>query len=95
MLTLLKQFAAKLNPNDVNVPRVGANTIFDQVLTTVYYVAGIVAVIVIIVAGIVYVTAQGDSGKIRTGKNAILGAVAGLVVVLAAFIITQYVLGKL
>lgn len=55
------------------------------------FIAGIVAMISIIVGGIRYVTANGDSSQIQSAKNTITYAVIGLVVVMMASAITGFV----
>lgn len=57
-------------------------------------VVGIIAVVMIIVGGIQYITSGGDSGNVTKAKNTILYAVIGLVVVALAQIIVQFVLGR-
>lgn len=78
----------------ISDPAVNANNILIQVLNTTYFWAGIVCVIIIIAAGYFYVTANGNAANIKRGKDAIMGAVIGLVVILLAFTITQFVLGR-
>lgn len=63
-----------------------------QLLMYVYMVAGIVAVIVIIIGGIRYATSAGDSSSVQSAKNTIQYAVVGLVVVIAAAAITEFVI---
>ena len=63
-----------------------------QLLATVYVVAGIVAVIVIVIGGIRYSTSAGDSSGIQAAKNTIMYAVVGLVVIIAAAAITDFVI---
>lgn len=77
----------------VNIPTVSAdqNTIAD-LLGTVYLWAGIIAVIVLVVAGFLYVTANGNEQTIKRAKEAILGSVVGLIVIMVAFVITQLVI---
>ncbi len=58
-----------------------------------YAVAGLIAVIVIIVGGIQYITAGGDPSKVAKAKNAILYAVIGLIIVILAAVITNFVIG--
>jgi hypothetical protein len=55
---------------------------------------GFVAVIMIIIGGLKYVTYSGDSSNINSAKNTILYAVVGLVVVALAQIIVKFVLAK-
>lgn len=97
-MRMLSFFAetAKVNPSDVGIndPVTNANGLVGGVLNTVYFWAGVVAVIVIIVAGYLYVTANANSQRITRAKDAIISAVVGLVVIVMAFVITQYVLGR-
>ena len=64
------------------------------VLTTVYTITGMVAVIVIIIAGYIFATSNGNAAKAQKARQAILYAVIGIIVVLMAFAITQYVIGN-
>ncbi len=57
-------------------------------------IVGIIAVIMIIVGGIRYITSGGDSGNVTAAKNTILYAVIGLVVVALAQIIVKFVLNR-
>ena len=58
------------------------------------WVAGIIAVIVVIIAGINYSLSSGDPAKTASAKNAILYAVIGLVIIANAIAITGYIIGK-
>ena len=78
----------------------GANEVALQnrirrVLETVYMWIGIIAVIVIVIGGIRYMTSTGEAEKIKGAKNTIMYAIIGLVVTLAAFAITEFILGAL
>ncbi len=57
-------------------------------------IVGIIAVVMIIVGGIQYITSSGDSGNIQKAKNTIMYAVIGLVVVALAQIIVKFVLER-
>lgn len=92
MMDLLYKFA--LTADEVGVPTTSSNDLLVGILNIVYFIAGSVAVIVIITAGIM-MTVQGDSpDKILKRKHMIGDAAAGLAVVLLAFTITQFVLGR-
>ncbi len=65
---------------------------FANILNTVYFWAGVVAVIVIIVAGFYYTLSQDNSQQVSRAKNAILGATIGLVVIFVAYAITTIVI---
>lgn len=68
------------------------NSILEDVINIFSLVVGIVAVIMIIVGGLKYITSGGDSGNVTGAKNTILYAVVGLVIVALAQIIVRYVL---
>lgn len=55
-------------------------------------IIGIVAVIMIMVAGYKYITANGDSGNLSSAKNTLIYAIVGLVVVAMSQFIVQFVL---
>lgn len=86
---------SKIDPADVGIdPVTDADKFASDFFNMVYFAAGIVCVIVIVAAGILYTTAGGDASKITKAKNALLYAVIGLVVVLMAFVITQFIIGR-
>lgn len=97
LVRILAEAPAKIDSGSIglNNPARDANGALTSILNVVYMVAGIVAVIVIVVAGYLYVTSSGDAAQTKRAKNAILGAVAGIVVIISAFTITQFVLGRL
>lgn len=78
-----------------NLPTTSANDILINSLHIVYFVAGIVAVIIIIVAGFTYVTSAGDAVATAKAKNTIMYAIIGLILVILAFAITQFIIGRL
>ncbi len=58
-------------------------------------VVGVIAVIMIIIGGLKYVTSNGDSNSISSAKNTIIYALIGIVVVAIAQSVVRFVLGKL
>ncbi len=70
------------------------NTLIKNILDVLSYVVGIVAVIMIIIAGFRYIVSGGESGGVTGAKNAILFAIVGIVIVAIAQIIVQFVLTK-
>lgn len=82
-----------VNPNaDKNVT---LESQIQLILNAVYVVIGMVAVIMIILGGVSYATSQGDAAKVKKGKDTILYGIIGLIVVLLAFAITNFVLTQL
>lgn len=80
--------------NQYGIPEINADQLLRDGINLAYYIAGIVAVIVIIIAGIMYATSLGDSGRVTRAKGMILYSVIGLGVLLAAFAITNFVMGR-
>ncbi len=94
MKYLLSIMAATLgSPGDIGIPeqKLDASSL-ATFLSGIYYIAGIIAVITIIVAGISYVTANGDAGKVTKAKNAIIYSAVGLVLIITAFAITNFIM---
>lgn len=73
----------------------GDGGVFRQITNTILYIVGIVAVIMLIVGGIRYITSGGDAKKVTDAKNTILYAIIGLVIALLAFAIVNFVIGVL
>ena len=73
----------------------GDNGVFKQVTNTNLYVVGIIAVIMLIIGGIRYVTSGGDAKKVTDAKNTVLYAIIGLVIAFLAFAIVNFVISAL
>lgn len=71
-----------------------ATDVLKNALNTFYFLTGAVAVIVIIWAGIQYATSAGNASGLTKAKNTLIYAIIGLVVVVCAFAITNFVMGK-
>ena len=95
---MIVQLAALLQTGSgkgqVDIPTLTADEVLKNGLNIVYFLAGVVAVIVIIIGGIYYATSSGDSGKVTKAKNMILYSVVGIVIILSAFAITNFVVGR-
>lgn len=78
----------------VDIPTGFKGDSLTPILNLVYTVAGLVAVIAIIIGGILYTTSDGDSGKLQKAKNAIVYSIVGLIFVILAAAITNFVLGS-
>ena len=94
--TWLLAATEKIDPNSVGLTGVqtDANKALEGILTTVYTWAGIICIIVIVMAGYYYTTSSGDSAGVQRAKQAIIGSVAGLIVTMMAFVVTQFALGR-
>lgn len=70
------------------------NNITHTLINVLTIIVGIIAVIMIIVGGLRYVTSGGDANKVSAAKNTLLYAIIGLVIVALAQVIVNFVLDK-
>jgi hypothetical protein len=63
-----------------------------RVVSIISYIAGIIAVIMIMVSGVRYMTSGGDSAKVGAAKTALIYALIGLAVVGLTQILIHFVL---
>jgi len=91
----LTNVAVAIDAEQQNIPELSAETVVQNVLYLVYFAAGITAVLTIIIAGFKYTVSGGDAAATAKAKNLILYSVVGLVVVVSAFLITNFVTGAL
>lgn len=98
MKGLLVYFATapeRIDAGRLGIPKVQAGDAqMASALNVVYFWAGVIAVIIIVIGGLLYVTSTGEPAKTKRAKDTILYAVVGLFVVIFAFVITQFVLGR-
>lgn len=94
-LVSVQSLALLGTPEDIGIPDITLNSgSVKSVLNVVYFIATVVAVIVIIVAGIIFSTSLGDTSKVSRARNTIIYAAIGLVVVIVAYSITAFVAGS-
>lgn len=91
-MNILDKFA--LSASDINIPTTSANTLFTNILNVVYFATGLTAVTVIIIAGFSMVVSGNNPSSVAKARMAILYSVIGIVVILSAFLITNFVVGK-
>lgn len=72
----------------------GTNGIILKAASLMSIIAGIAAVLVIMISGFLFITAGGDSNKISTAKNSLIYAIVGLVVIVLARAIVIFVVSR-
>lgn len=70
-----------------------AEDVVKNIISILFWIIGILAVIVIIYAGIIFITAAGNPGKVAQAKTMIIYAVIGLAVAILAYTIVNFVVG--
>jgi hypothetical protein len=74
------QTAAVANPLGFNT----VQGVFDTLLGSLQAIIVVLAMIAIVIGGILYITAGGDEGRLKTAKGAITAALVGLALGIAA-----------
>ena len=89
--------AAKCNVKDANTDTDGGSlwTTLSTIINVIVGALGVVAVIMIVLGGVQFVTAQGDASRVKKAKDTIMFAVIGLVVAILAWAIVNFVLGSI
>jgi len=88
---------ATASPGTVDCSATGKDTLQTVLRTALNLfsaIIGIIAVVMIMIAGLKYITSQGESANIATAKNSIIYAAIGLVVVALAQVIVRFVLTR-
>ena len=82
---------AQSNFTDDNLPKT-VWTIILTVLSDLFYVAGVLAVVLIIVSGIQFIMSAGDPGAAAKAKKSLTVTIVGLVITLLASVIVNTIL---
>jgi quinol-cytochrome oxidoreductase complex cytochrome b subunit len=86
---MIDQIAAIIN---ANIPKVEASAAtLSDVLSFVYGIVGVLAVVFIIVGGLRYAASGGNAASVTQAKNTITYAILGLILAILAYAITQFV----
>ena len=70
-------------------------TLIGQLINVLLGVLGIVFVILVVYAGFLYLTSQGEEGNVKKAKKLLTQAVIGLIIIIAAYAISSYVISAL
>lgn len=86
----------QLNDATAECPDTGGqvNGLLRTAINIFSVVIGFIAVIMIIISGLRYVTSAGDSNAVNGAKNTLLYAVIGLIIVVLSQVIVRFVLAK-
>lgn len=92
--SFLKEIAGVLGWGAIDAAIVAAPTLSSlalKVLNFLLSIIGVLAIIMLVIGGLIYLTAAGDENKAETGKKIVTYAVVGVGVALAALVITTQV----
>ena len=96
-LTHFKQIAQTvIDSKSLNIPQKGLTSVtVDNIMKIVFGTLGAIALIIIIIAGIKFMTSQGNPEALAKARNTIIYAAVGLAVAVGAFSIVTFVIGRL
>lgn len=78
----------------LNDDKTTAKSIILDVINVVLSIVGLLAVLFLIIAGVMYITSLGDEGKAEKAKKMILYIIIGILLVLFAAVIVNFVLSR-
>ena len=89
------QSGISISNSDVHIPQTPVTSVTTSVgLKVVFGIAGGVAFIIAIVSGLRLVLTQGDPAAVNRARSAFIFAIVGLVVIVTAYSIVNFVLDK-
>jgi hypothetical protein len=68
--------------------------VVNGVVTIISYVAGLIAIIMIIISGIRFTTSGGDSAKVSAAKTSLIYALIGIAVAVLAQVLVHFVINE-
>jgi hypothetical protein len=69
-------------------------TFLANIINAVLGLAGVFFIVILVYAGIKYLTSSGDEEKVKDAKGMISSAVIGIVIVASAFALTAFVINQ-
>jgi len=69
-----------------------AKQVIQSIVNLLMFITGAVAVIMIVIGGIKYVTSAGEASQAKSAKDTILYAVIGLIVAIVAYAVVTFII---
>ena len=92
----LDQDALGLNyATETGLTTTDVRTTISKIINAFMGLLGIVAVILILLGGFKWMMAQGNEDKIDEAKKLMLSGVIGLIIIMSAFAIAQFIIGAI
>ena len=86
----MKEVCNALDP----VPKTDPSVVEANAINLVFWAVGVLAVIMIIVAGVQMITSAGDPGAVTKAKRTLVYSIVGLIVAVLAYAIVNFIIGK-
>lgn len=72
-------------------PSRSVSAIVSDAFSLILMVVGIMVFAYFVYGGIMFVTSQGDSGKVGTARNTLVYAIVGMIIVVFAYVIVRWI----
>jgi len=82
--------AAKLGSTQTNIP-----ILIGKIINVIVSLLGLIAVVLIIIGGFQWMTSGGEEEKITKAKQLMINGIIGLVIIVLAYAIATFIIGKL
>jgi hypothetical protein len=76
-----------------SVAQNNTGSLIKTIVSTLSYVLGVLAIVMIIFSGVLFATSAGDASKVKTAKSTLVYALIGIVIAMLVQIIIRWVLG--
>jgi uncharacterized membrane protein len=70
-------------------------TIISSIITTIMAILGVIAVLIFLWGGFIWMTAAGDDDKVKKAKDMIISSIIGLAIIFTSWAIANFVIGSL
>ena len=74
---------------------IGLDVFIGNVISAILGATGIIFVIIAVYAGILYMTASGETEKVKKAKSMLIQAAIGLIIIVGAYALTSFVVKAL
>ncbi len=81
--------------DNINLGAQDIRVTIGKIVRAVLGLLGVIAVVIVLYGGFVYMTSAGNEEKVTQGKKILINGIIGLAIILSALTITQFVLNKL
>ncbi len=71
------------------------STVVGRMISVILGLSGIIFLCLMVYAGILYLTANGEEANVKKAKQLITSAIIGIIIVMASYAITAYVVAAL
>ena len=82
------------NPLGTGAEKINIPTLLGNVVNAILGIVGSLALVMFIYGGIIWMTSSGNAEQVTKGKNIIIWATIGLVVIFSAYALVNFVLTK-